>query len=42
MATETIVKRIVSNREAFEDRNAKKVKSETAYYAQQKAYMAEG
>lgn len=42
MATASIVKRIVSNRQAFEDRNARKVKSETAYYENQKSYMAEG
>lgn len=42
METATIVKRIVANRKAYEDRNAKKVASEAAYYAKQKAYMAEG
>ena len=42
METATIVKRIVSNRQAYEERNAKKVKSEAAYYSKHKAYMAEG
>lgn len=42
METATIVKRIVANRQAYEDRNAKKVASEAAYYANHKAYMAEG
>lgn len=29
-------------RQAYEDRNAKKNKSEAAYYSQHKTYMAEG
>ncbi len=41
MTTATVVKRILANRQAYEDRNAKKVKSEAAYYTQ-KAYMTEG
>jgi hypothetical protein len=41
MTTATIIQRIVSNRKQFEDRNARKVKSEQAYYETQKAYVSE-
>ncbi len=42
MTTATVVKRIVANRQAYEDRNARKAKSEAAYYQTHKSYMAEG
>ena len=40
MTTSTIVDRIVANRGAFEQRNARKAASEAAYY-QEKAFVAE-
>lgn len=40
MTTSTIIDRIVANRGAFEQRNARKVASEAAYY-QDKAFVGE-
>jgi hypothetical protein len=41
MTTATIIERIVHNRAAFEARNAKKAKSEQAYYTTAKQYVDE-
>lgn len=41
MTTATIIQRIVSNRSAYEARNAKKNKSEADYYTSKKAYINE-
>lgn len=41
MTTTEIVTRIVANREAYEERNRKKNKSEAKYYGEAKAYVAE-
>ena len=41
MTTATIIQRIVSNRSAYEARNAKKNKSEADYYTSKKAYVNE-
>lgn len=40
MTTSEIIRRIVSNRQAYEERNAKKVKSEAAYH-QTKEFVSE-
>ena len=40
MTTATIIQRIVQNRSAYEERNAKKNKSEAAYYTS-KEYVNE-
>lgn len=41
MTTKTIVHRIIVNSQAYEERQAKKTKSEEAYYKQNKAYVNE-
>lgn len=41
VTTKSIIQRIVDNRAAFEARNAKKVKSEQAYYETNKDYVKE-
>jgi ethanolamine-phosphate cytidylyltransferase len=41
MTARTIICRIVDKRAEFEARNAKKVKSEEAYYSGSKAYVSE-
>jgi ethanolamine-phosphate cytidylyltransferase len=41
MTTATIIQRIVHNRAAYEARNAKKAKSEQAYYTTAKQYVSE-
>ena len=41
LSARTIVQRIVSKRQDFEARNAKKVKSEQSYYAAKKEYVQE-
>lgn len=42
MTTATIIHRIVHNRAQYEARNAKKSKSEAAYYSKQKTFVQEG
>ena len=42
MTTATIIHRIVHNRAQYEARNAKKSKSEAAYYSTQKTFVQEG
>ncbi|KAK9832648.1 hypothetical protein WJX81_006957 [Elliptochloris bilobata] len=42
MTTATIIHRIVHNRAQYEARNAKKAKSEAAYYSSQKTFVQEG
>ena len=37
-----LLKKVLLLSQAYEDRNAKKNKSEAAYYSQHKTYMAEG
>lgn len=41
MTSETLIRRIVKNREQFESRQAKKTKSEAAYYANAKQFVNE-
>lgn len=41
MTTKTIIKRIIMNSQAFEERQAKKVKGEKAYYESVKEFVAE-
>lgn len=41
MTTSSIIRRIVDNRRQYEERNAKKVKSEEAYYQEAKTYVSE-
>jgi hypothetical protein len=41
MTTKTIIERIIVNSKAYEDRQAKKLKSERAYYEQNKQYVDE-
>ena len=41
MTTKTIIKRIIMNSQAFEERQAKKVKGEQAYYENVKQFVDE-
>jgi ethanolamine-phosphate cytidylyltransferase len=41
MTTKTIIERIIVNSKAYEDRQAKKLQSERAYYEQNKKYVDE-
>jgi hypothetical protein len=41
MTTKTIIKRIILNSQAFEERQARKVKSEEEYYSSKKEYIGE-
>lgn len=41
MTTKTIIERIIVNSKAYEERQAKKLASERAYYEQNKQYVDE-
>ena len=41
MTTKTIIQRIIVNSQAYEERQAKKVKSEEAYYRSNKQFVDE-
>lgn len=41
MTSDMLIQRIVKNREQFESRQARKTKSEAAYYATSKQYISE-
>lgn len=41
MTTKTIIKRIVNNSKEYEVRQAKKLKSEAAYYSETKEFVGE-